>query len=39
MQIATRAFDEALLYRIAHAFCAATGLTERRPSVLLPADT
>jgi hypothetical protein len=28
MQIATRAFDEAMLYRIAHAFCAATGLTE-----------
>ena len=39
MQIATRAFNEALLYRIAHAFCAATGLTERRPSVLLSADT
>jgi aspartyl-tRNA(Asn)/glutamyl-tRNA(Gln) amidotransferase subunit A len=39
MQIATRAFDEALLYRIAHAFCAATGLAERRPSALLPADT
>jgi aspartyl-tRNA(Asn)/glutamyl-tRNA(Gln) amidotransferase subunit A len=34
MQIATRAFDEALLYRIAHAFCAATGLTERRPPIL-----
>ena len=39
MQIATRAFDETMLYRIAHAFCAATGLTERRPSALLPADT
>jgi aspartyl-tRNA(Asn)/glutamyl-tRNA(Gln) amidotransferase subunit A len=38
MQIATRAFDEAMLYRIAHAFCAATGLTERRPTALLVAD-
>jgi aspartyl-tRNA(Asn)/glutamyl-tRNA(Gln) amidotransferase subunit A len=39
MQIATRAFDEAMLYRIAHAFCAATGLTERRSPALLPAET
>jgi len=38
MQIATRAFDETMLYRIAHAFCAATRLTERRPSALLPAS-
>jgi aspartyl-tRNA(Asn)/glutamyl-tRNA(Gln) amidotransferase subunit A len=35
MQIATKAFDEAMLYRIAHAFCAATRLTERRPPALL----
>ena len=39
MQIATRAFEETMLYRIANAFCAATGLTERRPMALLPADT
>ena len=31
MQIMTKAFDEAMLYRIAHAFCTATGLTERHP--------
>jgi aspartyl-tRNA(Asn)/glutamyl-tRNA(Gln) amidotransferase subunit A len=36
MQIATRAFDETMLYRIAHAFCAATRLTERRPPALAP---
>jgi aspartyl-tRNA(Asn)/glutamyl-tRNA(Gln) amidotransferase subunit A len=34
MQIATRAFDETMLYRIAHAFCAATRLTECRPPAL-----
>jgi aspartyl-tRNA(Asn)/glutamyl-tRNA(Gln) amidotransferase subunit A len=31
MQIAGRAFDEATVYRIAHAYCDATGWTERRP--------
>jgi aspartyl-tRNA(Asn)/glutamyl-tRNA(Gln) amidotransferase subunit A len=30
MQIAAKAFDEAMLYRIAHAYCAATGWCERR---------
>ncbi len=35
MQIAARSFDEAMLYRVAQAFCAATGLTARRP--VLPA--
>jgi hypothetical protein len=39
MQIATKAFDKAMLYRIAHVFCAATGLTKRRPPALLSADT
>ena len=34
MQIGTKAFAEPLLFRIAHAFCAATGLTERRPPAL-----
>jgi aspartyl-tRNA(Asn)/glutamyl-tRNA(Gln) amidotransferase subunit A len=33
MQIGARAFDEPTLYRLAHAFCAATGFTERRPTV------
>jgi aspartyl-tRNA(Asn)/glutamyl-tRNA(Gln) amidotransferase subunit A len=36
MQIATGAFEEPMLYRIAHAFCAATGLTQRRPPILHP---
>lgn len=31
MQIVGKAFDEPMVYRVAHAFCAATGLTERRP--------
>jgi aspartyl-tRNA(Asn)/glutamyl-tRNA(Gln) amidotransferase subunit A len=38
MQIATGAFQETMLYRIAHAFCAATGLTERRPPPLRTAN-
>ena len=31
MQIAGRAFDEPMLYRIAFAFCEATGFTDMRP--------
>jgi|RhiMethySRZTD1v2_1073278.scaffolds.fasta_scaffold00200_53 aspartyl-tRNA(Asn)/glutamyl-tRNA(Gln) amidotransferase subunit A len=33
MQIAGKAFDEAMLYRIAHAYCEATGWCERHPSL------
>src|ERR1700686_721776 len=33
MQIAGRAFDEATVYRVAYAYCDATGWTERRPPV------
>ncbi|HEY4405334.1 MAG TPA: amidase family protein, partial [Xanthobacteraceae bacterium] len=33
MQIAGSAFDEATVYRIAHAYCDATGWTERHPPV------
>jgi aspartyl-tRNA(Asn)/glutamyl-tRNA(Gln) amidotransferase subunit A len=33
MQIVGKAFDEPMVFRAAHAFCAATGLTERRPPV------
>jgi aspartyl-tRNA(Asn)/glutamyl-tRNA(Gln) amidotransferase subunit A len=33
MQIAARPFEEPLLYRVAHAYCAATGWTDRRPPV------
>lgn len=32
MQIAGRAFDEAMLYRIAHAYCDAAGWTSRHPA-------
>jgi aspartyl-tRNA(Asn)/glutamyl-tRNA(Gln) amidotransferase subunit A len=31
MQIAARPFDEPMLFRVAHAYCAATGFTARRP--------
>jgi aspartyl-tRNA(Asn)/glutamyl-tRNA(Gln) amidotransferase subunit A len=31
MQIAGKAFDEPMLYRIAHSYCEATGWGERRP--------
>jgi aspartyl-tRNA(Asn)/glutamyl-tRNA(Gln) amidotransferase subunit A len=31
MQIAGKAFDEPMLYRVAHAYCEATGWCERRP--------
>ena len=36
MQIAARAFAEPMLYRIAHAYCEATGFTARRPPVPAP---
>jgi aspartyl-tRNA(Asn)/glutamyl-tRNA(Gln) amidotransferase subunit A len=34
MQIAGRAFDEAMVYRVAHAYCEAAGWCERRPSIV-----
>lgn len=39
MQIAARAFDEPTLFRVAHAYCAAAGVTARHPpaAVLAPA--
>lgn len=37
MQIAARAFEEPMLFRVAHAYCEATGFTARRPPVLAPA--
>jgi len=33
MQIAGKAFDEPMVYRIAHAYCEAAGWADRRPSV------
>jgi aspartyl-tRNA(Asn)/glutamyl-tRNA(Gln) amidotransferase subunit A len=33
MQIVGRAFDEPMVYRVAHAYCAATGWTDRRPPI------
>jgi aspartyl-tRNA(Asn)/glutamyl-tRNA(Gln) amidotransferase subunit A len=33
MQIVGRAFDEPMAYRVAHAYCAATGWTDRRPPI------
>jgi aspartyl-tRNA(Asn)/glutamyl-tRNA(Gln) amidotransferase subunit A len=36
MQIAGKAFDEPMLYRIAHAYCEATGWCERRPPLAEP---
>ncbi len=35
MQIAGRAFDEPMVYRIAQAFCAATGFADKRPPIKL----
>jgi aspartyl-tRNA(Asn)/glutamyl-tRNA(Gln) amidotransferase subunit A len=35
MQIAGRAFAEPMVYRIAQAFCAATGFADRRPPIKL----
>jgi aspartyl-tRNA(Asn)/glutamyl-tRNA(Gln) amidotransferase subunit A len=34
MQITGRAFDEAMVYRVAHAYCDAAGWCERRPPVV-----
>ena len=36
MQIAGRAFDEPMVYRVAHAYCEATGFAERRPQIIVP---
>ena len=36
MQIAARAFDEAMVYRVAHAYCEATRFAERRPQIIVP---
>jgi aspartyl-tRNA(Asn)/glutamyl-tRNA(Gln) amidotransferase subunit A len=33
MQIAGRAFDEPMVYRVAQAFCAATGFADKRPPI------
>ena len=33
MQIAGRAFDETMVYRIAHAYCVATGFSDKRPPI------
>jgi aspartyl-tRNA(Asn)/glutamyl-tRNA(Gln) amidotransferase subunit A len=35
MQIAARAFGEPMVYRIAQAFCAATGFADKRPQIKL----
>jgi aspartyl-tRNA(Asn)/glutamyl-tRNA(Gln) amidotransferase subunit A len=37
MPIAGKAFDEPMLYRIAHAYCEATGWCERRPPLTVHA--
>ena len=37
MQITGRAFDEAMVYRVAHAYCDAAGWCERRPPLLASA--
>jgi aspartyl-tRNA(Asn)/glutamyl-tRNA(Gln) amidotransferase subunit A len=39
MQIAGKAFDEPTLYRIAQAYCEATGFCERRPPLAAPAPS
>jgi Asp-tRNA(Asn)/Glu-tRNA(Gln) amidotransferase A subunit family amidase len=33
MQIAGAAFAEPMVYRIAHAYCEATGFADRRPAI------
>jgi aspartyl-tRNA(Asn)/glutamyl-tRNA(Gln) amidotransferase subunit A len=33
MQIGGRAFDDAMVYRVAHAYCEATGFADQRPSI------
>jgi aspartyl-tRNA(Asn)/glutamyl-tRNA(Gln) amidotransferase subunit A len=35
MQIAGRALDEAMVYRVAQAYCEATGFAERRPPIIV----
>ena len=39
MQIAGRAFDDATVYRIAHAYCAATGFADLRPQLVTDSKT
>ena len=34
MQIAGRAFDEAMVYRVAHAYCEASGWCDKRPPIV-----
>jgi aspartyl-tRNA(Asn)/glutamyl-tRNA(Gln) amidotransferase subunit A len=36
MQIAGHALDEATVYRVAYAYCEATGFAERRPPIVVP---
>jgi aspartyl-tRNA(Asn)/glutamyl-tRNA(Gln) amidotransferase subunit A len=36
MQVAGRAFDEAIVYRVAHAYCEASRFAERRPQIIVP---
>jgi aspartyl-tRNA(Asn)/glutamyl-tRNA(Gln) amidotransferase subunit A len=36
MQIAGRALDEAMVYRVAQAYCEATGFADRRPPIVAP---
>jgi aspartyl-tRNA(Asn)/glutamyl-tRNA(Gln) amidotransferase subunit A len=36
MQIAGRTLDEANVYRVAQAYCEATGFADRRPPIMLP---
>jgi aspartyl-tRNA(Asn)/glutamyl-tRNA(Gln) amidotransferase subunit A len=36
MQIAGHALCEATVYRVAHAYCEATGFAERRPPIIVP---
>jgi aspartyl-tRNA(Asn)/glutamyl-tRNA(Gln) amidotransferase subunit A len=38
MQIVGRWFDEAMVYRVAHAYCEATGFCDRHPPVTLAAQ-
>jgi len=35
MQIAGHALDEATVYRVAYAYCEATGFAERRPPIIV----
>jgi aspartyl-tRNA(Asn)/glutamyl-tRNA(Gln) amidotransferase subunit A len=37
MQITGRAFDDAMVYRVAHAYCEATGFADRRAPIMMAA--